>query len=161
MYRRGAHLGSGFAEMLSERCSAVSHGGVWCVELGLPGSPFLLLLLSWLCRLACLLLCLLCVSRSGLRCCLAPRCLLSFHLSRLAFLLISSACDLGDRVLLLARLSFLLLRLSLLGGCDILDVLRLLVLSRLCRLGGRLTCSCRVVCSRPWPGSCECCRLVS
>ena len=132
MYRRGAHLGSGFAEVLSERCSAVSQGGVWCVELGLADGPFLLLLLSWLCRLACLLLCLLCVSRSGLRRCLVQCGLLSFHLSRLAFLLTSSACDRGDRVLLLARLCFLLLRLSLLGGYDILDVLRLLVLPRLC-----------------------------
>ena len=149
MYSRGAHLGRGCAVMLSGWCSAVSHGGVWCVELCLTGNPFLLLLLSWLCRLACLLLCLLCVSRSGLWCCLAQRALLSFHLSRLAFLLVSSACDRGDRVLLLARLSFLLLRLSLLGGCDILDVLRLLVLLRLCWLDGRLSCSCRVVCSRP------------
>jgi hypothetical protein len=136
-----------FLEVLSERCSAMSRGDIWCVELGLPGVPFLLLLLSWLCRLACLLLCLLCVSRSGLRRCLVHCGLLSFHLSRLAFLLRSSACDRGERVLLLVRPCFLLLRLSLLGGFDILDVLRLLVLPRLCWLVWRLSCSCRLVIS--------------
>ena len=131
--------------VLSER-RAGSIRDAGCLVLGFSCVPFLLKLLSWLCRLFCLLLSLLCVPRSGLWRCLLHCGLPSFHLSRLAFLLRSSAWVRGERVLLLVGPRVLSLLLSMQGGTDSLDVLRLLTLLWLCwlvwRLVWRLSRSC-------------------